>query len=95
MPFGKTRLNFYFYIQNALNRKNVQHVYVHTGTTANDGAHTPNLTEALRQFWGQEFFALYDLVNHAHRQHYQITQNTDLFQTPRELRFGLQLALAP
>lgn len=95
VQIGKTDLNFYLYVQNALNRKNVQHVYWHTGTTTNDGAHTPILTELLRQFWGQEFFDLYDLVNHVHRQHYQITQGTDLFQTPREIRFGLQLALAP
>lgn len=81
--------------QNALNRKNVQHVYAHTGTTSNDGAHTPQLTEILRQTVGQEFLNLYDLINHAHRQHYQITQNADLFQTPREIRFGLQLAVAP
>ena len=95
MQFGKFNLNFYLYLQNALNRKNAQHVYVHTGTTTNDGAHTPNLTEILRQFWGQEFLDLYDLINHAHRQHYQIARNSDLFQTPREIRFGMQLAVAP
>lgn len=95
MQLGKLNLNFYLYAQNVLNRKNVQHVYVHTGMTTNDGAHTPQLTEILRQYWGQAFFDFYDLVNHTHRQHYQIARNTDLFQTPRELRFGLQLAVAP
>jgi len=34
---------------------------------------------------------LYDLINHGHRQHYEVNQGGDLFGRPREIRFGLQI----
>jgi hypothetical protein len=84
----------YFYIQNLLNRKNVMHVYTHTGSTEYDGSHTPNLTEILRQNIGEEFLQLYDLINHGHRQHHTMARGSDLFGRPREIRFGLQVGFS-
>ncbi|MFQ5629167.1 MAG: hypothetical protein ACE5I1_10440 [bacterium] len=88
---GRMPFEVYIYVQNALNRKNVRHEYVHTGSTAFDGSHTPFLTAMLRQNAGEEFLQLYDLINHGHRQHYAIARGGDLFWRPREIRFGVQV----
>jgi hypothetical protein len=90
---GSFPLKLFVYVQNVLNRKNVQHVYLHTGTATNDGAHTPQVRDVLLEYWGEDFLALYDHINHGHRQHYQIVNGGDLFGQPREIRFGVQVGL--
>lgn len=89
---GAVQATFYLYVQNAFNRKNAQQVYVNTGLTTEDGAHTPNVRAFLQESFGDDFLALYDQINHQHRQHYQIMRGGDLFGRPREIRFGLQMA---
>ena len=89
---GKVPAKLYFYVQNVLNHKNVRHVYVHTGTTENDGTYTPRLTRALSRYVDDAYFDLYDIINIGHRQHYAISRGGDLFAHPREIRFGLEVA---
>lgn len=84
---GNSPLTVYVYIQNILNRKNVQQVYWRTGTAEEDGS-----SELLREFEEDEdFFALDQLINIDHRQEYTYAQGGDLFGKPREIRFGLQI----
>jgi hypothetical protein len=92
LDLGAVQAILYVYVQNAFNRKNAQQVYLNTGTTTEDGAHTPNVRAILIANYGEEFLALYDHINHQHRQHYQIMRGGDLFGRPREIRFGLQMA---
>jgi len=85
-------LTGFVYIQNVFNRKNVQHVYWRTGNASADGSFdSPGLREIIAQANREEFFVLYDLINHGHRQHYEVSQGGDLFGRPREIRFGLQI----
>ena len=90
---GKLPLNVYVYVQNILNRRNVKHVYPHTGTTTHDGWQTNNVLKFLTEGHGEGHIQLYDLINHGHRQHYQITRGGDLFGRPREIRFGLSVGV--
>lgn len=94
---GKIPFTAFMYIQNVFNRKNVQHVYWRTGSTADDGSFNiyPGMKKEFIENYGypKEFFVLYDLINLQHRQHYQIEQGGDLFGRPREIRFGLQIEL--
>lgn len=86
--FGKFHLTAFVYAQNLLNRKNEIHVYRRTGTTSDDGT-----LERYGQYWygDDEFFDLYQLINHGHREHYRRKQGGDLFGRPREIRFGIQV----
>jgi len=85
-------LTAFIYIQNLFNRKNVQHVYWRTGSSSVDGSFDfPGLRDTVAGDVGEEFFVLYDLINHGHRQHYEVNQGGDLFGRPREIRFGLQI----
>jgi hypothetical protein len=85
------RVRVYFYAQNLINRKNVQQVYPHTGTAAADGSHTPNVRAVISNSYGEDFFTLYDHVNFAHGQNYQIRYGSDRFMHPREIRLGVEL----
>lgn len=70
----------------------MQHVYWRTGNASADGSFdSPGLREIIAQANREEFFVLYDLINHGHRQHYEVRQGGDLFGRPREIRFGLQI----
>jgi len=91
---GGTPLTAFLYVQNLFNRKNIQHVYWRTGSAMQDGTFLdPSLRDVVEMTQGEEFFTLYDLINHDHRQHYELTQGGDLFGRPREIRFGLQVGL--
>ena len=82
---GNSPLTVYVYIQNILNRKNVQQVYWRTGTAEEDSSN--ELLTAVEE----DFLALYQLINIDHRQEYAWAQGGDLFGRPREIRFGLQV----
>lgn len=88
---GRFPVSLFVYVQNLFNRKNVHHVYLHTGLTNNDGWIGPNVARSLNTYHGKEFITLYNLINHEHRQHYQIRYGGDLFGRPREIRFGMQI----
>ena len=85
---GSSPLTAYLYIQNLLNRKNVQHVYWRTGTAEEDGSR-----ELLTGDQLEGYFELYELINIGHRQEFTWEQGGDLFGKPREIRFGLQIEL--
>jgi len=91
ITLANSPLTAYIYIQNLLNRQNVQQVYRRTGTTDDDGSFDSRLREQIVESRGEEFFTLYQLINIDHRQEYAWGQGGDLFQRPREIRFGLQL----
>ena len=88
---GQVPFNLFLYVQNLLNRQNVLNVYWRTGNARDDGKADIFQTD-IQEFPG-EISRLYDLVNLAHRQHYHITWGGDLFDRPREIRFGLQVGL--
>lgn len=94
ITFGPVDVNFYFYVQNVFDSKNVLEVYQRTGTAEDDGFLTnPELSGDIVAGAGPPYVALYKLINLADRQHQWSRNgfNRDLFGTPRQFRFGLSL----
>ncbi len=89
VKLGKTgSITFYTYIQNLLNKKNINQVHWKTGNTEDDGS-SDFLDGAREQEWFKDFYTLYQLINLDHRQHYRTEEGGDLFGRPREIRFGI------
>lgn len=85
----------YMYIQNLFNRQNVINVYGRTGNAKDDGFLTnPELSEKIVEAnGGLEYQQLYEAINIANRQHYWFSEGGDIYDEPRQLRFGLKFGL--
>ena len=91
---GPLTANFYVYVQNLLNTKNVFNVYRRTGNAEDDGFLTnPELSGAIVAGRGPNYVALYRAINLANGTHYFSTTGNELFGTPRQIRFGMKLEL--
>jgi len=94
---GPVDLNFYVYVQNLFNRKNVINVYPRTGNAATDGfLEDPNLSQTIiESAGGQGYVAMYQAINIQNRMHYLSPlvgmRGQDLWSTPRQIRFGLSV----
>lgn len=92
VKLGKTAsITFYTYIQNILNKKNVNHVHWKTGNTVDDGS-SDFFDYSREKEWFDDFYTLYQLINLDHRQQYRIKEGGDLFGRPREIRFGVSFS---
>ena len=78
-------VNFYVYVQNLLNTKNVINVYDRTGNGYNDGF----LNSQVAQGYPSEFYDLYRSLNLDNRQATLAVMNVDTFSPPRQLRAGV------
>ena len=85
----------YTYIENLFNRQNVLNVYQRTGSTKDDGFLTnPSLSsEIVQASGGLQYQQLYQAINIANRQSYWFNQGGDLYDEPRQIRFGIELGL--
>ncbi len=88
---GGFDFNFYFYVQNLFNTKNVINVYQKTGNAYDDGfLHSPDAEKILASKRFTERFAdLYEAINLGNRQHVFSTYGYDLFGSPRQIRLGV------
>ncbi|MEC4680223.1 MAG: TonB-dependent receptor [Nitrospirota bacterium] len=93
-------VNFYVYVQNLLNTKNVLNVYSRSGNADDHGFLTnPTLSSNIIAGLGQQYVEFYQAFNNNNRQHYWRNQlNTlnpfeggDLFGPPRQIIFGINL----
>ena len=82
----------YTYVQNLFNRQNVINVYGRTGNDKDDGFLTnPDLSQQIVEAsGGWEYQQLYEAINLLNRQHYWSTEGGDIYDAPRQIRFGLQ-----
>ena len=82
----------YSYVINLFNRKNVLNVYNRTGTDKDDGFLTnPELSQQIVEAsGGQQYVQLYEAINLANRQAYWSNEGGDIYDAPRQIRFGLQ-----
>lgn len=82
----------YAYVQNLFNRQNVINVYGRTGNDKDDGFLTnPELSQQIVEAsGGLQYQQLYEAVNLLNRQHYWSTEGGDIYDAPRQIRFGLQ-----
>ena len=83
----------YSRILNLFNRKNVLNVYNRTGSDKDDGFLTnPELSQQIVEAsGGQQYVQLYEAINLANRQAYWSNEGGDIYDAPRQIRFGLQL----
>ena len=82
----------YSRILNLFNRKNVLNVYNRTGSDKDDGFLTnPELSQQIVEAsGGQQYVQLYEAINLANRQAYWSNEGGDIYDSPRQIRFGLQ-----
>jgi len=91
---GGFAFNFYTYVQNLLNTKNVINVYYRTGNAADDGfLSNPELSELIVQGLGPRYVDLYKAINLENRQSTWRTNGFDLLGTPRQIRFGVRVEM--
>ena len=83
----------YSRIINLFNRKNVLNVYNRTGSDKDDGFLTnPELSQQIVEAsGGQQYVQLYEAINLVNRQAYWSNEGGDIYDAPRQIRFGLQL----
>ncbi len=83
----------YSRILNLFNRKNVLNVYNRTGSDKDDGFLTnPELSQQIVEAsGGQQYVQLYEAINLLNRQAYWSNEGGDIYDAPRQIRFGLQL----
>ncbi len=85
----------YTYVENLLNRRNIINVYQRSGSATDDGfLANPNLSsEIISASGGLSYQQLYQAINITNRQHYWFNVGGDLYDEPRQIRFGIQLGL--
>ena len=92
-------LNIYFYVINLLDTKNIENVFMRTGTETDDGyLGDPNLGGTQVNTYGPDFAALYTALNlDYHQQWYAATTGAAyttqpvIYGPPRQIRFGIRL----
>ena len=92
-------LNIYFYVINLFDTKNVQNVFLRTGTETDDGyLGDPNQGGTQVNTYGPDFAALYTALNlDYHQQWYAATTGAAyttqpvIYAPPRQVRFGIRL----
>jgi hypothetical protein len=88
-------INFYVYVQNLLNTKNVLNVYDKTGNAYDDGflnsADGQQIIAGAR--YTKKFADLYRAINYGNRQAAMSVYGFDLFGEPRQIRAGIFLNL--
>jgi hypothetical protein len=92
-------LNVYFLVVNLFDTKNVQNVFMRTGTETDDGyLGDPNLGGTQAANYGADFVALYSALNlDYHQQWYAATTGAAyttqpvIYGAPRQVRFGIRL----
>ena len=86
-------VNFYVYVTNVLNTKNVINVYPITGNAYDDGfLDSENATSiVIGPTYTQRFADLYRALNLTNRQHILNQLGFDIFGVPRQLRAGLSI----
>jgi len=83
--------NVYLYVENLLNTRNVINVYDHTGNGYDDGFLNSPAAEGVISGarFTERFVDLYNAINLENRQHYLRQKGYDIFDSPRQLRFGV------
>jgi hypothetical protein len=94
VDIGPLSTNFFVYVQNVLNTKNVINVYRRTGNADDDGwLSDPNLSGNVVATRGQGYVDLYRAIDLGNGTHYFVTTGNDLWGTPRQIRFGMKLEI--
>jgi outer membrane receptor protein involved in Fe transport len=94
MSLGPLDANFYVYVQNVFNTRNVINVYRRTGNAEDDGFLTnPDLSSQIVSNLGPQYVELFKAINLENGQHYRRVTGNDLWGSPRQIRFGMKLEI--
>ena len=92
VDLGPLSANFYIYVQNLFDTKNVVNVYRRTGNASDDGfLSDPNLSSKIVAALGPRYVELYNAINLLEGQAYRNVAGLPLWGTPRQIRFGVKL----
>lgn len=94
--FDKLNANIYVYVINLFDRRNIENVFLRTGSPTDDGyISDPELSAKLIDTYGQQYVDLYKAMNIDYYEQYQQAislQTTPRFYgPPRQIRLGLRL----
>ena len=95
VPIVNMDFNFYIYVQNLLNTKNVLNVYDQTGNGYNDAFLSSGDANTIiaGSRYTERFADLYETINLTNRQHYLDAKGFDVFSIPRQIRAGVLVNL--
>jgi outer membrane receptor protein involved in Fe transport len=98
---GLFDMNFYMYVANLLDTKNVFNVYSRSGNAEDDGfLSNAALSGAIVAQQGPRYVELYNAINNGNRQHFWDNQlgdaaiafaGGDIYGPPRQIRFGVNI----
>jgi len=94
VDFGPLAANFYIYVQNVTDKRNVLNVYEKTGNAWDDGfkADTQTSSSVAAANGGNKYWALYDAINlSGNGQNMTNVWGYQPFGTPRQIRAGVRL----
>jgi hypothetical protein len=95
VPIVNMDFNFYIYVQNLLNTKNVLNVYDQTGNGYDDSFLSSGDANTIiaGSRYTERFADLYETINLTNRQHYLDAKGFDVFSIPRQIRAGVLVNL--
>ncbi len=95
VPIANLDCNFYVYVQNLLNTKNVINVYDQTGNAYDDGFLSSGDASTIisGSRYTQRFADLYTALNLVNRQNFIDAKGFDTFSTPRQIIAGVFVTL--
>jgi outer membrane receptor protein involved in Fe transport len=94
VSIGRFNTEFYVYVTNLLNTKNVINVYRRTGNAYDDGfLNNPDLSQGAIAAGGQQYVDLYTDANLMDGRAYRNTTGNNLWGTPRQIRFGVKVEI--
>jgi hypothetical protein len=88
---GPLVADFYCYVQNVFNRKNVTNVYMLTGQSTNDGFLSGEMGNVYQEMYGPRFADLYNEINLTDNDHYRRATGKEIWGPPRQIRFGVKV----
>ncbi len=94
--FDAVNANFFVYVINLFDTKNIQNVFLRTGSTDDDGVlSNPNLGAPLIQTYGQKYADVYRAINIDYYERYQnavgLSTVPYFYGPPRQVRVGFRL----
>lgn len=91
--FDKLSANIYIWVINLFDNRNVENVFLRTGSADDNGVLTnPELSAQTIANYGQDYVDLYSAVNLDYGSEYRIATGNFLFGPPRQIRLGIRLA---
>ncbi|MBI9072396.1 MAG: TonB-dependent receptor [Melioribacteraceae bacterium] len=97
--FDKVKANVYVYVINLFDKRNIENVFLRTGSSVDDGyLSDPDLGGLLAETNGADYVALYNAINHDYNEQWQnamtggnIQVQPRMYGPPRQIRLGVKL----